>query len=110
VIEELISASMIEKNRHQVANFGTTAFRQLQAAQPGLDFDCLHIAEFVVAPLWNNSTPQVDRIAILRGVAAPSVRASQFALLEMIAQLRNCDRIGGGAPIRRIYFFNDVCH
>jgi hypothetical protein len=36
--------------------------------KPRFDLDGLHIAEFVVAPLKNNPTPQIDHIAFLGGV------------------------------------------
>jgi hypothetical protein len=77
VIEELISAGMIEEDRHQV--LGTTAFRQVQSTKPRFDLNSLHIPEFVLAPLWNNPTAQIDRIAILGGVASPSVGTRQSA-------------------------------
>jgi hypothetical protein len=39
-VEQLVSAGMVEKNEHQISDFGTTAFRQRQASKPRLDLYC----------------------------------------------------------------------
>ena len=36
-VEQLVSTGMIEKNGHQISDFGATALRQWQRAKPGLD-------------------------------------------------------------------------
>ncbi len=37
--------------------------------------------------MWQNSTVQIEGIAVLRGVAAPSVAAGGFLLFEMVQKL-----------------------
>ena len=73
VIEELISAGMIEQHGHYAPDLRATALRQRQPAEPGPKLDRPHVTKFELSPGRNDPSAQVDRIAHLRGIAAPRV-------------------------------------
>jgi hypothetical protein len=64
---------MIEENGHQISNFGTTAFRQGQTAQPRFDLYCSDFRQFVVPPVRKNPAGQVRLVRLLGRVTAQMV-------------------------------------
>ena len=53
-VEQLVSAGVIEKNRHQISDFGTTALRKRQASKSGLDLYCSDLRQLVLVPVRAN--------------------------------------------------------
>ncbi len=93
---------MVEKNGHQISDFGATAFRQRQASKPGLDLNCSDLSQFIVPPVRKDLPDQVRFVDFLRSVTAPGVLLCKFTLLEMIAKLRDRNRAGANPDLSRI--------
>jgi hypothetical protein len=88
-VEQLVSAGMIEKNGHQIADFRAAAFRQRQASEPRFNLDGSDLSQFEMPPLRKNPASQVRSVSFLGCVAAPSVIPRQLSLLKVIAELRD---------------------
>jgi hypothetical protein len=86
-VKELISTSMIEKNRKQVSNLGTAAFCQSQPSKPGLDLDRSDCGQLISPPMRIDPPIEVSCISFLGGIRTPRIFSGEFTLLKMIAKL-----------------------
>ena len=88
-VEQLVSAGVIEKNGHEISDFGATAFYQRQASKPRFDAYCSDLSQFILPPVRKNPAVKIGSVSLFGGIAAPRVVFCQFTLLEMIVKLRD---------------------
>src|SRR5215470_5646606 len=104
-VKQLISASAIKEDGHQIANLGATALRQRQTSKPRFDLYCSNFSQLMVSPMGTNPSVQIYLVRLFRRVAAPRVIFREFSLLKVIAELRDRSRGSTNPRLLRI----DLC-
>jgi hypothetical protein len=64
-VEQFVSAGVVEKNGHQISDFGAATFRQRQASKPRLNLYCSDLSQFVVPPVRKNPAVQIRLVSLL---------------------------------------------
>src|SRR6267378_1582997 len=64
-VEQFVPAGVVEKNGHQISDFGATTFRQRQASKPRLNLYCSDLSQFVVPPVRKNPAVQIRLVSLL---------------------------------------------
>jgi len=104
-VEQLISASVIEKHGHQISNCGATALRQRQPSKPRFNLYCSDLSQCVLLPVRTNPSVQICLVRFLCCVTPQSIVFREFSLFKVIAELPDRNRASTKPRLLRI----DLC-
>jgi hypothetical protein len=87
LVEQFVSAGMIEQHAHQVSDLGAATPGQGQPAKPRLNVNGLDGRKFSVSPLRDHPPAEISLVDFLGRKRTPGILSRQLVLLEVRAEL-----------------------